>query len=88
MINLLKSTEICYFYRNVNLIRKFVISIGHDMISQIFIGKSHPANTLSCPADTIRDLYNRAIVIPERDFYHQIRDFLCDSINGRDIAYP
>ena len=69
-------------------VRKFVISIDHDVISQIFTGKSCPANTLSCPADTIHDLYNRAIVIREHDFYHKICDFLRDLINGRDIAYP
>ena len=57
------------------------------MISQIFTGKSRPANTLSRPADRIQDLYNRASVIREHDFYHKIRDFLRDSINGRHIAY-
>ena len=69
-------------------LRKLVVSIDHDLISQIFTWKSCPANTLPRPADTIRDLYNRAIVIRERDFYHEIHNFLRDSINGLDIACP
>ena len=65
------------------------------MIPQIFTGKSRPANTLSRPANMLSrpantkwDLYNRAIIIRERDFYREIHDFLRDSINGRDVTYP
>ena len=58
------------------------------MISQIFTGKSRPANTLSRLADMIWDLYNRAFVIREHNFYREIRDFVRDSINGQDIIYP
>ena len=58
------------------------------MIYQIFTGKSLPTNMVSRPADTIQDLFNKAIIIRERDFYLEIHDFLRDSINGRDIAYP
>ena len=87
MINLSKSTEICYFYQKVNLIEEIRHFYPSWRDFSNFTGKSRPAKTLSCPAKMIRDPYNRAIIIHECDFYHEIRDFLCDSINGRDIAY-
>ena len=63
---------------------KFIIYVIYrfkSVIYQIWNGKWRPA-------DTTQDLNNRAIIIHQRDFYREIRDFLRESINGQDIAYP